>query len=152
MVYLTTRCTAMYYDFYISLGNSKSETESMKIKNSYWKWFDTSTCSDVNLRAPHCLVARTPLFKISCAQWLFMYACSRTGTDHSHSFYTGSWPCRNYHLICHGTRGHILNYVMARRGVLTNHAPKPLSDCLNPFYVPGKRTVRALGHYGKSAL
>ena len=67
MVYLMT--ISMYYVLY-KMGNSKSETESMKIKKLK---IDCDTCTDVNLRAPHCLVARTPL--LSCAQWLFMYAC-----------------------------------------------------------------------------
>ena len=70
MVYLTT--ISMYYVLY-KMGNSKSETESMKIKKL--KMIVIHVPVDVNLRAPHCLVARTPL--LSCAQWLFMYACTR---------------------------------------------------------------------------
>ena len=56
MVYLTT--ISMYYVLY-KMGNSKSETGSMKIKKL--KMIVIQSCSDVNLRAPHCLVARTPL-------------------------------------------------------------------------------------------
>ena len=66
MVYLTT--ISMYYVLY-KMGNSKSETESMKIKKL------KIIVIHVQMRAPHCLVARTPL--LSCAQWLFMYACTR---------------------------------------------------------------------------
>ena len=69
MVYLTT--ISMYYVLY-KMGNSKSETESMKIKKLK---IIVIRIDLVNLRAPHCLVARTPL--LSCAQWLFMYACTR---------------------------------------------------------------------------
>ena len=57
MVYLMT--ISMYYVLY-KMGNSKSETESMKIKKLK---MIVMSCTDVNLRAPHCLVARTPLLK-----------------------------------------------------------------------------------------
>ena len=83
MVYLTT--ISMYYVLY-KMGNSKSETESMKIKKFIEN--DCDTCSDVNLRAPHCLVARTPL--LSCAQCHYSCTRVREKIDHSHSFYTGS--------------------------------------------------------------
>ena len=57
--------------FYIRWETPSAETKSMKIK----KLKMMHTVQNVNLRAPHCLVARTPL--LSCAQWLFMYACTR---------------------------------------------------------------------------
>ena len=85
MVYLTT--ISMYYVLY-KMGNSKSETESMKIKKLKMIAMHVQMTFFVNLRAPHCLVARTPL--LSCAQWLFMYTRVREKIDHSHSFYTGS--------------------------------------------------------------
>ena len=47
MVYLTT--ISMYYVLY-KMGNSKSETESMKIKKLK---MIVIQCTDVNLRAPH---------------------------------------------------------------------------------------------------
>ena len=115
MVYLTT--ISMYYVLY-KMGNSKSETESMKIKKLKMIVIQNLQMI-VNLRAPHCLVVRTPL--LSCAQWLFMYACTRE--DWPFTFILHRLKRAEITGICHG-RGHIiLNYVMARRGVLTNQKP-----------------------------
>ena len=50
MVYLTT--ISMYYVLY-KMGNSKSETESMKIKKLKMIVIRKKK-TDVNLRAPHC--------------------------------------------------------------------------------------------------
>ena len=111
------------------MENSKSETESMKIRNWKWLWYKKS-CSDVNLRAPHCLVARTPL--LSCAQWLFMYACTRE--DWPFTFILHRLNRSEITGICHG-RGHILNYVMARRVVLTNQKPLSHLTHLISYYI-----------------
>ena len=95
MVYLTT--ISMYYVLY-KMENSKSETESMKIKKLKMIVIHVS---DVNLRAPHCLVACTPL--LSCAQWLFMYACTRE--DWPITFILHRLNRAEITGICHG-RGH----------------------------------------------
>ena len=89
--------------FYIRWETPSQKPRAWKLRN----WNDCDTCTDVNLRAPHCLVARTPL--LSCEDRPFTFILHRL----NRAEITG---------ICHG-RGHILNYVMARRGVLTNQKP-----------------------------
>ena len=115
MVYLTT--ISMYYVLY-KMGNSKSETESMQIKKFIENDYDVMFRCKPACVPPHCLLARTPL--LSCAQWLFMHACTRE--DWPFTFILHRLNRAEITGICHG-RGHILNYVMARRGVLTNQKP-----------------------------
>ena len=98
------------------MGNSKSETESMKIKKLKMIVIHGT---DVNLRA-------APLF--SCAhsivklRAMVIHECvyARRLTIHIH--FTQAQPCRNYRYMPRSWP-YILNYVMARRGVLTNQKP-----------------------------
>ena len=95
MVYLTT--ISMYYVLY-KMGNSKSETESMKIKKL--KMIVIQSCSDVNHRLTCKPACARPLF--SCAHSIVKLRAmvihvrvyARRLTIHIH--FTQAQPCRNY--------------------------------------------------------
>ena len=119
--------------FYIRWETPSQKPRAWKLRNWKWLWY-------INLRAPHCLVARTPL--LSCAQWLFMYACTRE--DWPFTFILHRLNRAEITGICHG-RGHILNYVMARRGGIDqSETSSHLTHLIQHF--------QALAHLGKWIL